>query len=137
VGLLSLVVWMLLCMIRDAGADAGAKNATTATSLGRTGASWIVILAIALMAIASGVLIASGVYGWPAGAVLTIAGLIVVWCVATRSEENVIPVWAGVSLFLALVAASDLPTVAHEGVGLTPDSVSEVDRDRDDDATQD
>ena len=61
---LGLGVWMLLCVVRDATGDEAAQNRTTATAIGRVGASWMAMIALALMiAFAAGAAAAAPRFG--------------------------------------------------------------------------
>lgn len=105
---LGLAVLLLLPAVRDRASDEAALNVTTATALGRVGASWVAIAALALMIVFASAASGGGVWTWGVPVIVAVASLIVVWCLATRSEENAVPVWAGVCVFVALTAALSL-----------------------------
>lgn len=107
---LALGVWLLLCSVRDEVADTAALNKTTATFLSRTGASWLVIVSIAIMMIITAAGAEAGIWHWTVPAIVGIGGMLVIWSLATQSEENVIPAWAGISVFIALASAAELPS---------------------------
>ena len=63
---------------------------------------------------------------------IAIAARVVGWSLATRGEENALPVWAGVCVFTALVAGASIEV--PENAGGDDAAIAETDAGGDDEA---
>lgn len=107
-GSLMLGVWALLCMRRDAAADAAVGLRTTATLLGPQGSLALTALWVVGAVAVSAWGVAEGWWGWIVAALVAWAAVAVTWALARGAERGATLLWTVATALVAVVVSAQV-----------------------------
>ncbi len=107
-GAVMLAGYVLLCFLRDEDADRGEGFSTTATILGRGGATVVLFLIFALASLVAIRGTGLGAWAWPLGMGVAVLGMFTLWASAQRAGAIAVGVWAAGSAVIALSLSIEL-----------------------------
>lgn len=102
-GALAMAVFVVLCILRDEQSDRGIGARTTATILGRAGATAFLFLWMSLVLVLAAWGGVNGLWSWTVPAILGVAAAACSWLTASRVEGYAVGLWAAAHALVAMI----------------------------------